>query len=534
MDTQRSPEMAKRWSDRRRVTERLVLLCAFMVVPLITTAAPFSFHDVVSRAKHLAKRPYKKPSTIPKFLRKLNYGVYSHIKLRPKGWLWSGNHSRFHIGPLSAGYLFDHPVKLHVVDQSGVHTLPYAKENFRYPTKKLYDRIPANLGYAGFQIGYAFGSQHTHRRSFLVFLGASYFRGIGYGQVYGSSARGIAVNTGLESGEQFPRFTQYWLVHPSPNATAIKFYALLNGESLTGAYRFVVYPGRLTYVKVKAVLFTRNAIKRLGVAPLTSMFLFGANTRAPSNNWRPQVHDADGLLIHNGTGEWLWRPLINPLRLQTNLFASQAPKGFGLFQRGTSFSLYQSLSARYEERPSIWVKPRKSWGKGDVVLIEIPSASNNNDNIDAFWTPSQEPTAGERLTFRYTLRFGGPEAAAEPVGHVVWTRVGVSGHQKKSSNAQRSYHFVVEFTGGRLATLPPYAHVVGNVTPENGTTVREEYVQYVPPLHQWRLNIMATPGSASHGLRLRAFLEDGKHALTETWTYQLPINNDLVRAAGSL
>lgn len=514
--------------------KRLVLLFTLMGIPLVTWAAPFSFRDVVSQAKRLAARPYQQPPSIPKFLRKLDYGSYRQIKLKPKYWLWSVGHSRFRIGPISAGYLFDHSVKLHVVEQSGVHNVAYAKGNFSYPTKKLYDQIPANLGYAGFQIGYAFGPQHTDRRSFLVFLGASYFRGIGYGQVYGASARGIAVDTGLASGEQFPRFTQYWLVRPPPNADAIKFYALLNGKSLTGAYRFVVYPTRRTYVQVQAVLFTRGTIKRLGIAPLTSMFLYGANTREPVNNWRPQVHDSDGLLIHNGTGEWLWRPLLNPVRLQTSFFSCRAPKGFGLLQRGTRFSLYQSLSARYDRRPSIWVKADGNWGKGNVVLLEIPSTSNNNDNIDAFWTPSRQPSAGKRMQFSYTLRFGGPGVAEEPVGHAAWTRVGISSGHARTSKARRTYHFVVEFSGGRLGTLPPDADVVADVTPGSGTTVQEQYVQYVAALRQWRLNIIATLGNTGRGLRLRAFLRDGKQALTETWTYELPSNNDIVRAAGRL
>lgn len=514
--------------------KRLVALVAVLGMPLAARATPFTFRHVISEAKQLATRPYQRPATIPNFLRKLDYGTYKHIKLKPKYWLWNADNSRFRIGPISAGYLFSHPVKLNVIDQSGVHAVPYAKGRFTYPTRSLYEQIPANLGYAGFQIGYAFGAKHARHQSFLVFLGASYFRGIGSGQVYGTSARGIAVNTGLPSGEQFPRFTQYWLVRPQPNADAMKFYALLNGKNLTGAYQFIVYPGKRTYVHVKATIFTRRAIMRIGIAPLTSMFLFGANTRQPANNWRPQVHDSDGLLIHNGTGEWLWHPLRDPVTLKTDYFACLNPKGFGLFQRGTRFSLYQSLSARYDKRPSVWVKPAGKWGKGHVILLQIPSASNNNDNIDAFWMPSSEPGADKRLTFGYTLCFGRSGISEEPMAHAIWTRFGITTHHTKGGGARHVYHIVVEFAGGYLASLSPNADVVATVTPEDGTTVQEEYVQYVAPLHQWRLNIIARSGGSGRGLRLRAYLRDEKRALTETWTYQLPVNNHILKAGGNL
>lgn len=520
--------------NRSRVKTRscLGLLFILVGVPLVATAAPFSFQNVIARAKQLAGQPYRRPPAIPKYLRELGYRTYEQIKLKPKHWLWSADHSRFRVGPVSAGYVFDHPIKLHVVDESGVHAVPYLRDAFSYPTKKLQERIPADLGYAGFQIGYAFGAKHTRRRSFLVFLGASYFRGVGDSEVYGTSARGIAIDTGLPTGEQFPRFTSYWLVRPRPDADAMKFYALLNGKSLTGAYRFVVYPGKRTHLMVKAVLFTRRVVKRLGMAPLTSMFLYGTNTREPADNWRPQVHDSDGLLIHNGTGEWLWHPLRDPRELRTDYFACRDPKGFGLLQRGTRFSGYQSLSARYDKRPSVWVKPNGKWGTGHVVLLEIPSASNNNDNIDAFWTPSSEPRRGTRLTFSYTLRFGGPGVAGERLGHVAWTRFGATDGGNTAGNARHTYHIVVEFSGGSLAGLSRNADVLANVTPEDGTTVQAQYVQYVAPLHQWRLNIIATPGGTRRGLRLRAYLHDGERALTETWTYQLPNNNDILLAGG--
>ncbi|HYW03005.1 MAG TPA: glucan biosynthesis protein G [Gammaproteobacteria bacterium] len=509
----------------------LCMLGAMTASPAMAAGSHFDFGDVVAKAKKLASHSWHEPGKVPDFLGKLGYSRYEKIQLRPKQWLWSGNRSRFQIGPISPGYLYDHTVKLHVVDRSGVHVVAYDKNAFSYPSEQLRHKIPANLGYAGFQVSYPFGKGRSDRQSLLVFLGATYFRGMARGQRFGASARGIAIDTGLPSGEQFPLFTQYWLVRPDRNARVMQFYALMRGKSLTGAYHFTLYPGRPTRLRVRAVLFTRSGIKLLGVAPLTSMFLYGSNTPRPADNWRPQVHDSDGLLIHNGTGEWLWRPLFDPAQLQTYYFDARNPTGFGLLQRETRFSMYQSLAARYDKRPSIWVQPKGKWGKGHVVLLEIPSDSNNNDNIDAFWSPGSQPGPGRKLDYRYTLTFGGPGITGEPMGHVASTRIGSAATDGQSDHHKGTYHINVDFAGGPLAKLGSDAQVVGVVSPENGGKVLEHYVQYIPPLHQWRLDIVARPAAPGKALRLRAYLKSGKRTLTETWSYKLPPDNGILSAS---
>jgi len=495
-------------------------------------ARRFGFASVVARAKRLASKPWSKPASVPGFMQKLSYSRYEQIHLKPGGWIWNGDRMRFRVGPIFAGYIYHHVVRLHVVNRSGVHPVPYRKGAFSYPSVQFKHKVPADLGYAGFQVSYPFGKGDANRQSFLVFLGATYFRGLARGQVFGASARGIAVDTGLPSGEQFPRFTQYWLVRPDRKAHAMKIYALMQGKGLTGAYRFIVYPGSPTRMKVKAVLFTRQKIKLLGIAPLTSMFLYGSNTPRPPGNRRTQVHDSDGLLIHNGTGEWLWRPLLDPQHLQTYDFNAQNPAGFGLFQRETRFSMYQSLASRYDKRPSLWVQPKGKWGKGHVVLVEIPSDSNNNDNVDAFWSPGNEPAAGQRLTFRYTLSFGRPDIAGETIAHTASTRVGMVNRHHQKNPPKGAYHINVDFAGGRLKGLSPDAQVMGVVSAESGGKVLEHYVQYIPPLHQWRLDIVARPAAPDKPLRLRAFLKTGKRTLTETWSYKLPADNG-IRKTGS-
>ncbi|WP_455385713.1 glucan biosynthesis protein [Acidihalobacter prosperus] len=500
----------------------IYLLGAVLAVLISSSAAAagsFGFGQVVDKARALAAQPYEAPAEVPKFLRELDHSTYRQIRFKPEHALWRAADSRFQVSLVSPGLYYRHAVKIDVVDAEGVHPIAYDRQHFEFPNQKLAQQVPADLGYAGFRLSYPLNGKNG-RAGFLEFAGASNFRGVGRGNHFGLSARGIAIDTGLPSGEQFPNFVQYWLVRPDAKATAMKFYALLDGKSLTGAYQFVVYPGQPTRLQVKAVLFARKGIQQLGVAPLTSMFYYGSNTARPVGEWRPQVHDSDGLLIRNGSGEWLWRPLLDPRKLKLDYFSTDKVRGFGLLQRDTAFADYQDAGAHYERRPSAWVTPKGDWGKGHVVLVEIPAADETNDNIVAFWTPTGQVKAGDRLSFDYGIALGGPDIAGEPMAHVAKTFVGRGG------NAEGAYRFVVDFQGGPLHGISPSASVQSVVTGQDGTRVIEHFVEYVPALGQWRLSILAKP-DAGKAVELRAFLKQGENTLSETWSYGLPARNSI-------
>ncbi|APZ44535.1 glucan biosynthesis protein G [Acidihalobacter ferrooxydans] len=492
--------------------------------PALAVAAGFGFDQVVAKAKALAKQPYQAPHAVPKFLRELNYSTYQQIRFKPKRALWRPSGSDFQVMLVPPGLFYKHAVKINVVDAQGVHALAFDKSDFDYPSKALAKKIPANLGYAGFKLTYPLDGTGIANQ-FLVFAGASYFRGVGKGNTFGLSERGIAVDTGLPIGEQFPNFTEYWLVRPRPDAKAMTLYALLDGKSVTGAYRFIIRPGAPTRIQVKVELFTRHSIAQLGIAPLTSMFFYGANTPRPAGEWRPQVHDSDGLLIHNGTGEWLWRPLINPRALKLDYFDTNNVRGFGLLQRVTAFGQYEDAYALYQSRPSAWVTPDGNWGKGHVVLVEIPTPNETNDNIVAFWMPGHAVKGGEHLKFAYGIAIGGPRVPHEPMAHTVQTFVG-NGDIIGGGDVKGAYRFVVDFSGGSLGKLPVDAKVKGIVTGLDGTDVLEHTVQYLPQTKQWRLSILARPASGKP-TALRAFLHQGKNTLSETWTYSLPSKNKI-------
>jgi glucans biosynthesis protein len=511
---------------------RKALIAAFVisVFNLPVEARGFDFQNVIEKAQNLARKPYQAPEPISRIMQELNYEQYQGIRFKPEQSLWRSSRSNFQVMLISPGLFYQHPVKLNVIDAQGVHDLPYRKDYFTFPDEEIERRVPPDLGYAGFKLTYPLQDADTQNQ-FLVFAGASYFRGVARDNSFGISARGIAVDTGLASGEQFPSFIEYWLVRPGKDANATTFYGLLDGKSITGAYRFTVYPGKPTRLKVEARLFTRDDIQLLGIAPLTSMFYYGENTPRPRGQWRSQVHDSDGLLIHNGvSGEWLWRPLINPLNLEMNYFQTEDVRGFGLLQRDDKFSHYQDLGAHYETRPSAWVETEGDWGKGHVVLVELPTDSETNDNIVAFWSP-QDPVSKDRsLAYNYTVSFGDRTVSNEPTGQVVNTFVG-DGYMVGGGNVPGAYRFIVDFAGGPLVKLPANAPVLSSVVAGENGEVIEHFVEYAPSENVWRLSIMAKPANEKP-LSLRAFLSKDGEAVSETWTYRLPVNNNILSNGG--
>lgn len=500
--------------------------CAILVA-LSGPAQAFEFKDAVEKAKALAEEAYEPPITAPDFLVNLGYSDYQSIRFKPEHSLWRPGKSRFQVMMIPQGSFYSHAIKLNVIDSEGVHAISFDKAQFDYPNPELAKRIPADLGYAGFKLTYPL-SDKGEQNQFLVFGGASYFRGVGAGQNFGLSGRGVAVDTGLPSGEEFPAFTEFWMERPKANSDVMVVYGLLDGPSLTGAYRFEILPGKSTEMDVTAKLFFRDDIEQLGQAPLTSMFFYGDNTLRPRGEWRPQVHDSNGLLINDGkTGEWLWRPLINPADLQLSYHHVEDLEGFGLMQRDRQFSDFQDNEARYDRRPSMWVKPagksREGWGKGEVVLVEIPSGAESNDNIVAFFKPAERSKTGESRRLQYSVAFGGPDITAQPNARAVGTFVGSETAKDDSGDVMR---LIVDFKGGDLSGLRPDAAVVSQVSGGEGVEVIEHFVEYIEASDVWRLSILAKP-PAEKLLTLRGILTmDGK-SMTETWTYVLGPKTDL-------
>lgn len=496
-------------------------------LPWAALAEPFSFQTVIDKAEQLAGSNWRAPPQVPKFLQELSYHDYQGMRFKSERSLWADADSPFTVMLTPPGLFYQHAVALNIVEGEQSEPLAFDKSQFDYPNAELEKLIPADLGYAGFRLTFPFADPQVANQ-FLVFAGASYYRAVGRHNNFGLSGRGIAVNTGLPSGEEFPSFIEFWLKKPAPDAISLTFYGLLDGKSLTGAYEFEVIPGDETRLRVSSVLFPRQGIELPGVAPLTSMFYYGENTQRPYGEWRPEVHDSDGLLIHDGhSNEWLWRPLNNPAALSMDYYATEQLKGFGLLQRDADFRSYMDAEAGYGTRPSAWIEPRGEWGRGHVVLTQLPTPDETNDNIVAFWTPEEKWQAGQSYRHAYEVRFGRADLARNPMARALDSFLG-DGTRIGGGAADGAVRVIVDFAGGPLDERSAEAGVSGQVTALEEGEVLEHFVEYVAPLKRWRLSMLVRP-AANRPLSLRAFLHESGETLSETWTYQLLPGSDVLQ-----
>jgi glucans biosynthesis protein len=498
---------------------RRLLACAALALATVPACAAL-FDDVASRARQLAQTPFhaepRPAATTRPASDALTYDQYRDIRFRPDHSLWRNEQLPFEVQFFHPGFVNTETVRINEVTAAGAsRPIPFDMANFDYGHNATPSRALAS-GYAGFRVHYAINNA-AHKDEVVVFLGASYFRAVGRDQRYGLSARGLAIDTVGAGAEEFPRFTEYWLEKPAPGATSLVITALLDSKSVTGAYRFVVTPGADTVVDVQSRLYLRKDVATLGIAPLTSMFFSGENQPQPGD-FRPEVHDSDGLMIETGSGEWLWRPLSNPKQVLTTSFAMPSIKGFGLMQRDRAYASYEDDEARYELRPSAWIEPQGDWGPGRVELVQLNTIDESNDNIVAYWVPAHLPAAGQPLDFAYRMRWQGT-AQQHPPG--AWAEQSRSGRSFATLPAGEE-QVIVDFTGPSLAALPADAQVKAVVTAVANVDVVSTNVYRNDATGDWRLALRFKQRKADQPVELRAFLQHGNDILSETWTHVIP------------
>jgi len=491
-------------------------------------AHAFSLEDVTARAKALIERPYQAPvSNLPPEFSKMQFGDYQRIQPRREKFEWQDLKTPFKIGFYHQGMHFSTPVVINEIVDGRVREIKYDPEKFDFGGLSFDAQATRNLGYAGFRVLYPINREGV-QDEIMSLLGASYFRVVGKGQVYGLSARGLAIDTAWKDGmaEEFPRFREFWIERPKPQDRHLVIYALMDSPRATGAFRFVLRPGEDTVLDVESRVFLRGTIHKLGVAPLTSMFLYGPNQGVRGNNFRPALHDSNGLAIHTGSGEWLWRPLNNPPMLSVSTFQVTNPRGFGLLQRGHEFHRYEDLADRYDLRPSAWVEPKGDWGPGKVELVEIPTPDETNDNIVAFWTPDVLPPQGQPMRHDYRIHWtlNEPALLSREVGWVKQT-IRTDGEVRQANlirHLDGSTALLVDFEGPVLAKLPPGVPVRADVSVSDNAELIENVLQPNPAIQGWRLTLRVKVKDPSRAVELRAALAEGNRVLTETWSYQLP------------
>ncbi|MFH1665110.1 MAG: glucan biosynthesis protein G [Candidatus Omnitrophota bacterium] len=489
-------------------------------------AGIFTFNNVVELAEKSAQKPYvENPGEgLPDLLRDISYNQWRDIRYRKEKALWYNENIPFKIEFFHPGFLYNRPVKINIVDDSKVLPFNYSPELFDYGKNDFGERIPGGIGFAGLRIRYPINTR-KYLDEFAVFLGATYLRAVAKEQLYGLSARGLAVNTAEANGEEFPVFSEFWIVKPARSDRSIVLYALLDSYSMTGAYKYVITPGEITRMAVDSVIFPREKIQKIGIAPITSMFFYGENTYSQRfKDFRPEVHDSDGLSIVSETGEWIWRPLTNPKHLLVNAFLVGSPEAFGLFQRDLDFDHYQDLETWYERRPSLWVTPTGNWGDGHLELVQIPTNTEFNDNIVAYWVLDTSPEPGVPLRFSYILEWCSSRDKIPPGAYVTATRV--INYSKK-----HVMRFVIDFEGAKISSFPPDSAITAEISVNEPYRIWDRHVQKNTITGGWRVlfdigletgfleELKAILPEKRPVGELRLFLKYGDRALSETWTY---------------
>ncbi len=477
----------------------------------------FDFAALKGQARALAQQPYQSHKRVlPGPLEHLTWDQYQSLHYRQDHALWGDEATRFQAKFFHLGLYFHSPVRMYDVEDGMAYELAYDPAAFDYGNSGLKGQaLPKDLGFAGFRLN----TKKDTDRDFAAFLGASYFRAVGKEGQYGLSARGLAIDTGMGKPEEFPDFITYYLERPSADSDTVVVYGLLDSPSVAGAYRFAITNGDVLLMDIDSALYPRKEIERLGIAPCTSMFQYGENDKRMGWDWRPEIHDSDGLQLHTGGGEWLWRPLVNPANLRFNMFVDENPRGFGLLQRDRNFDHYQDDGVFYDKRPCLWVEPKAGWGAGSVQLVEIPTVDETFDNIVAFWNPQDKPQAGQELLFGYRLYWGAHAPAQSPLATTVATRTGLGGvvGQKRT---YFSWRFAVDFAGGELASHIAKNDVEAVVEISRGKT---EIVS-ARPLHEidgFRAMFdVVPPDDTTQQIDIRLYLRSNGKALTETWLYQ--------------
>lgn len=485
--------------------------------PQLTAPQPFSFERLREQAQALAKRPFQPtPPSHPELLESIDYDVYQQIRYRRDEALWANRPDAMPVEFFHLGRYANQPVAIYTVKDGNARRVRYSSSLFDYGDIGLKAKLPNDLGFAGFRVL----NPGKDAGDWLAFMGASYFRSSGELNQYGLSARGIAVDTAVSGHqEEFPRFTALWLHQPQHGGDTLTVYALLEGESLTGAYRFECRKEAAVTMDIHAELFQRRDIAQLGIAPLTSMYWYSETNHRRGTDWRPEIHDSDGLAMWTGKGERIWRPLNSPPHIQTNAFLDHNPKGFGLLQRDRNFNHYQDDGVFYDRRPSVWVEPRGDWGPGSVYLLEMPTDDEIHDNVVAFWVPGRPASAGTSWSLDYRLYWTATEPYLPTVGRVVATRIGRPGipgqHEGRPPNGRK---FVIDFTGGPLAELKQRYDVEVIAQTSRGS-IENQHALKVVGTDLWRaaFDLLA---DGSEPVDLRCYLRLGDRTLTETWIFQ--------------
>ncbi|MBX9759497.1 MAG: glucan biosynthesis protein [Beijerinckiaceae bacterium] len=469
---------------------------------------------VMDLARNLARQPWRKPSAdLPEPFNALNHEQYVGIQRRPETIIWRDQSIGFALEPSQRGFIFSNSLQINIVEDGVARRLVYDPADYTFG--KL--NAPADrkdIGFSGFKLWQR--AQDGSLEEFCLFQGQGYFQTVGRGQPFGASTRALAVRPVDQGrGEEFPQFVAVWIERPVLAANTVIIHALLDSESVTGAFRYTMRPGDATIVDTECTLFTRAAIDNVGIAAVQGTFLFGPIDRRRGDDVRPGVYDVSGVQMHSGKDEWIWRPVANRQSIQLSAFVDDNPKGFGILQRDRDFAQFADDDNHWEARPSVWTEPLGDWGAGHVTLLEIPAESQVNQNIIVYWRPRATLAANSETTFSYRQWWCWTPADRPPFATVLRSR---SGRVTGSPPNARRRRFLVEFRGDALADVARFPEIAARVTTASGSIMTSR-LMLSRQEKSARVTFDVDAGAEPH-TELRLLLESAGKPISETWLYR--------------
>jgi glucans biosynthesis protein len=468
---------------------------------------PFSTDTVVKMAVELASKPFKEPEAppLPSVFSGLTFEQYAAIRRVPGTAIWSDQKLGFSLEPLHRGFVYTVPVGINIVENGMAQNVIYDAANFDFGPLKP-PAVLGDLGFSGLRI---LKSSDQGFEDVAIFQGATFYRARAHAQPFGLTARGLAIRTGDEPGEEFPLFRAFWIEKPNPAANTLTIQALLDSASVTGAVRFTLRPQETTIIDTEMTLIARAAVDKLGFAAMAGAYLFSPLDHRGPDDVRAAAYESTGLQILTGAGEWLWRPVSNRETLQISAFTDVNPRGFGLLQRSRSFDAFYDDETHWELKPSLWIEPIGDWAEGNLRLLEIPAASQTNENVIAQWRPKTGMAAAttQSIAFRQFWCWSPP--SKPPLASCVSSRRGKVGDRQR---------FAVEMVGEMFADPAKAAAATADVQASPGKIVSVRLFPY-KDRHSVRVVFDLDPGSENYS-ELRLMLRVDNQAASETWLYR--------------
>ncbi len=474
--------------------------------------------DSLQRYAHaLSKKPYVPSPVLPPGLQGLTYDEYRLIAFDLMKGVWKNQSRPFWLEFFHRGFVHQDQVAVNLIADKQVSPLPFSRDYFEYRGVMADREIPPSTGFAGLRVA-GFFPNSDDPQEILTYVGSSYFRARTASSVYGTSSRGLAVNIGMNKAEEFPAFREFWVIRPANNDRELQLLALLDGESVTGAYQMTLQlqakslaEPEATHVDVKAKIYFRQLPEKLGIAPLTSMWMWGDGLKPPPLDSRPKVHDADGLLVRSNENEWSWRALNRQNYPSLTSLKFEQVDGFGLMQRDSNYNHYLDDEAKYDRRPSVWVTPSQSFKSGHIELLELPGVHEGIDNIAAYWVP-EKLSLSEPLELEYRVSYFRGNHPQQN-----WL---ATAQKLDVSRFDETVRLSVEFEGPAIEQLSQETPLDAELTTIRGEVVNQQLVSVRGGSRTVIVDVRPTEDKP---FEIRMALKDANRTVSETWNYLCPI-----------